>query len=341
MDNPWPQAVADEVQGVLQVHDPRVFQTGRRAFCRSWLDAVLKCPGVRKAHVDLATATARVEFSTGAVAPAQMASAFADAVLEALVSPPDAIPDRGDWVALTAFAGSGSASPWEIQRRSARSLRLRHAGLSENPARRALWLERLSAAEGVNGCRALWFSDGFTLTLDPSRTSESRILDAAHDAWSEVVSPQPVAQTSESLLPLSPWDRIKNLTKAAGAFTLTLVAVAIPGLPTVPFLLATSYYLARSSNRLHNLLLNSSFFGPIVHDWETYRGLSRSSKRRLIGLSVVIIVVTVLLTPTSPIVLALIFLAASVNFYEITQLPGVATDHEPLSATQNLALSTS
>ena len=38
---------------------------------------------------------------------------------------------------------------------------------------------------------------------------------------------------------------------------MTFVGLVVPGIPTVPFLLASSYYLARSSRTLHKRLLES------------------------------------------------------------------------------------
>ena len=93
---------------------------------------------------------------------------------------------------------------------------------------------------------------------------------------------------------------------AGGAFALTLVGLVVPGIPTVPFLLATSYYLARSSPRLDAILLNSIFFGPILREWESCQGLSPWSKGKLIGLSASIVAVTIAVTPIGPMILILI-----------------------------------
>ena len=38
--------------------------------------------------------------------------------------------------------------------------------------------------------------------------------------------------------------RFRYLALAAGSFAMTVVGLIVPGIPTVPFLLATSYYLA-------------------------------------------------------------------------------------------------
>lgn len=65
----------------------------------------------------------------------------------------------------------------------------------------------------------------------------------------------------------------------AGIFVgLGLLGVALPGLPTTPFLLVASYLLLRSSPRLHRRLLNSKTFGPTLRDWDKHRGLRRRTK---------------------------------------------------------------
>ena len=75
------------------------------------------------------------------------------------------------------------------------------------------------------------------------------------------------------------------LALAGGSFAMTLVGLVVPGIPTVPFLLTTSYYLARSSRRLDERLRRTPLFGPILVEWERRHGLSRSSKLKLMGLT--------------------------------------------------------
>ena len=81
---------------------------------------------------------------------------------------------------------------------------------------------------------------------------------------------------------------------------MTVVGLIVPGIPTVPFLLLSSYGFARSSPRINHWLRETRFFGPILIEWEQHGGLSRSSKKKLIGLTVVIILVAVILAPLSP-----------------------------------------
>jgi len=56
-------------------------------------------------------------------------------------------------------------------------------------------------------------------------------------------------------------------------FALAVLGVILPGLPTTPFLLLTSYFLIRSSDRLHKKLLASKRFGPLLRDWHEHRAL--------------------------------------------------------------------
>jgi len=115
---------------------------------------------------------------------------------------------------------------------------------------------------------------------------------------------------------------------AGGAFTMTLVGLVVPGVPTVPFLLATSYYLARSSPALNERLRRTAFFGPILREWEGHGALSLTSKGKLIGLTATIVVVTVVLAPLTPLALSVILLISSLSVYGITRMPALAEDEQ-------------
>ena len=47
-------------------------------------------------------------------------------------------------------------------------------------------------------------------------------------------------------------------------FTLGMIGVVLPGLPTTPFLLLTSFFLARSWPRMHQRLMDNKLCGPIL-----------------------------------------------------------------------------
>lgn len=67
---------------------------------------------------------------------------------------------------------------------------------------------------------------------------------------------------------------------ACGWFFLgmAILGALLPVLPTTPFLLLTSYFFLRSSSRLHRRLLDSRLFGPVLMNWEKYRGVSLRTK---------------------------------------------------------------
>ena len=117
--------------------------------------------------------------------------------------------------------------------------------------------------------------------------------------------------------------RLLYLALAGGSFMMTLVGLVVPGIPTVPFLLATSYFLARSSRWLDEKLRESVFFGSIVTEWEQHRALGRQSKAKLMALSGAIVLVAIILSPLSPLGDHSLLLVSSLSVYGVYRLPGL------------------
>lgn len=63
------------------------------------------------------------------------------------------------------------------------------------------------------------------------------------------------------------------LCVAAGA-----VAMALPLVPTTPFLLLAAFAFARSSERLHTWIVTHPRLGPPIRDWREERAVRRSAK---------------------------------------------------------------
>jgi uncharacterized membrane protein YbaN (DUF454 family) len=70
---------------------------------------------------------------------------------------------------------------------------------------------------------------------------------------------------------------------------LAYLGAVLPGLPTTPWVLLASYCFARSSPRLERWLKRSPFFGRLIHDWETHRGIRRPVKVLAILLVAVVV----------------------------------------------------
>lgn len=63
-----------------------------------------------------------------------------------------------------------------------------------------------------------------------------------------------------------------------------VIGIFLPILPTTPFILLAAWAFAQSSARFYHWLVTHRYFGPIVRDWQTERGISRRVRNRVIGL---------------------------------------------------------
>lgn len=70
---------------------------------------------------------------------------------------------------------------------------------------------------------------------------------------------------------------------AALFLALGVVGMAVPLLPTTPFVLLAAACAARGSQRLHRWMLAHRVFGPVIADWERTGAVSRRAKRVAVG----------------------------------------------------------
>ncbi|MGD8639438.1 MAG: YbaN family protein [Gammaproteobacteria bacterium] len=75
---------------------------------------------------------------------------------------------------------------------------------------------------------------------------------------------------------------------------LGIIGIALPLLPTTPFILLSAFCFSRSSDRLYNWLTTNETFGPVVLQWQQHRVLSTKVKKRAIAMIVVTFSITVL-----------------------------------------------
>ncbi|MDL2231240.1 YbaN family protein [Porphyromonadaceae bacterium OttesenSCG-928-L07] len=59
---------------------------------------------------------------------------------------------------------------------------------------------------------------------------------------------------------------------------LGIVGIFVPGLPTTPFLLLSSWLFYKSSKRLHDALHRSKWLGDYIRKYESGKGVSKVSK---------------------------------------------------------------
>lgn len=73
--------------------------------------------------------------------------------------------------------------------------------------------------------------------------------------------------------------RLACLAAGITALILGLLGIALPILPTTPFILLAAACFARSSQRFHDAMLNHRIAGPIIREWQEHRAMPRRAKR--------------------------------------------------------------
>ena len=68
------------------------------------------------------------------------------------------------------------------------------------------------------------------------------------------------------------------LLGGVSALFMGLLGIALPLLPTVPFLLLAAFCFARSSARLHQWLIHHPRLGPPIRDWQERGAIGRRAK---------------------------------------------------------------
>ncbi|XQW84119.1 YbaN family protein [Thalassotalea piscium] len=70
------------------------------------------------------------------------------------------------------------------------------------------------------------------------------------------------------------------LLKISGLFfvALALLGAVLPLLPTTPFLLVAAACFAKSSPRMHKMLLDNKVFGPLIYHWQASRSIPKRAK---------------------------------------------------------------
>jgi uncharacterized membrane protein YbaN (DUF454 family) len=73
---------------------------------------------------------------------------------------------------------------------------------------------------------------------------------------------------------------VRILLLIAGSISLFfgIIGIFLPILPTTPFLLLTAACYMRSSERMHNWLLNNKWFGEYIKNYQTGRGIPLNTK---------------------------------------------------------------
>jgi uncharacterized membrane protein YbaN (DUF454 family) len=319
-----------EAEGLLVVRDRRLFRPGFEGFCRRLADSAVGLGGVRSAFVCLGAGTCRLEFEAGRFNPSEMAEWFAEAVRAASVPGQGGdSPEQGGWVSLMVFSVEQGGATWESTLEDRGRFRLRQPGILDPRARTQNLARELAEIPGVASSRVTFWGGELEVRFDREGICPSEALKLADRTYRRATAPVP--EPIEAAIPevATGLQRLGYLALAAGSFVLTGVGLIVPGVPTIPFLLATSYFLVRSSPALNDRLLRSKFVGPILTDLEIRHGLGWINKLKLVGLTLTVGLVTlIVIAPTWPILLVMLTVM-SASLYAISQIPGIAIESEP------------
>lgn len=105
---------------------------------------------------------------------------------------------------------------------------------------------------------------------------------------------------------------------------LGIIGIFLPGLPTTPLLILSSYFAARSSPRFHNFLLSSKLVGPILRDWQEHRGVRQRAKWQATVLVAIALGIVAYVSPLPFYGQALVFVLGFIGLCVIWRLPTIS-----------------
>lgn len=94
------------------------------------------------------------------------------------------------------------------------------------------------------------------------------------------------------------------------ALLLGIIGIALPLLPTTPFILLATLCFMRSSETLHRKMVQHPTFGPIIHDWHHHRAMKRPVKRFAYALVTISFALSISIVPEGWHKLMLLVIAA-------------------------------
>jgi uncharacterized membrane protein YbaN (DUF454 family) len=111
----------------------------------------------------------------------------------------------------------------------------------------------------------------------------------------------------------------RQLLLAAGTLSLAvgLVGIAVPVLPTTPFLLLAAGCYFRSSQRFYNWLMNSRFLGNYIRNYIEGKGIPLKVKLFIIILLWVTISLSIWLVANTVVTIVLLAVAVGVTLHII------------------------
>ena len=108
---------------------------------------------------------------------------------------------------------------------------------------------------------------------------------------------------------------------AGASFVMSWIGLAVPGIPTVPFVMLTVFFAERTSPVFSRFLCSSPVIGPIMCDWKAHHAIRRSSQiKGLVFMGAIVILTVVLAQPSLPLYVFMGFMI-TLSVYMILRIP--------------------
>lgn len=116
--------------------------------------------------------------------------------------------------------------------------------------------------------------------------------------------------------------RILYITTGILSLTLALAGIVLPLLPATPFLLLSAFCFARSSEKLHDWLLNHAYFGTIIKDWRENGSIGKQSKIFALTIIFITVLISIFYGVPSFILAVQILILSIVSLFILTRPQG-------------------
>lgn len=107
------------------------------------------------------------------------------------------------------------------------------------------------------------------------------------------------------------------------SLALGVIGAFLPVLPTTPFVLLSACLFSKSSPRLHGWMINHPWFGTLIRDWQTHKGLRLKVRRRALWMMAISFSFSILIVPLWQVKVGLVltFIVLLVWFLRLPVVP--------------------
>ena len=319
-----------ESESRFHMQDARVVTRANRGFCVRLVDVLIRSGKARSAQLDFLEHQLSIEFADRSTSRSEAARILGDAIRLATMPVRAsarfvAMPSAQGWDSFAFFMDDnfGATSWWWTETASGR-VRLDGTGLNVSDVDPRIWPDLIP---GIRSSRPSRLKRGVTLRVDSERASLNRIVDSI-DELCRILAERDKPDTAHSPLATSPASRVLHLGLATVSMSCAVIGIVIPGVPTVPFVLLTSYHLSKSSDTVHRAFRRTPLFGSLGEDWTNSRFIRSKNKIWLISISTGILVLTLIISQVSGAALVTIATIYTLTTASVLAAPGTPRQKE-------------